>query len=87
MEQIPTSAYHPHANGQVESRNGDIWTRLEKHGKDSDWDLDLPSVVMAINVQPSRRIGVSPYELVFGKAPPSSSGSPMEMCDWVASPT
>jgi transposase InsO family protein len=68
--QVKTSAHHPQANGQVERKNADIMRSLEKAIiDDEDWDIALDATLLGLRIIPSRRTGLSPYEVIFGEAP------------------
>ena len=66
-----TTAYHPQCDGLVERQNRTLQAMLtafsSKH-KD-DWDLWLDSVVFAYNTSRHESLGISPYEMVFGRLP------------------
>jgi len=66
-----TPAYHPQSN-PVERAHRDLKAglraALEAHpGK--DWDELLPQILFAFRVSPARGIGMSPFELLFGRLP------------------
>jgi hypothetical protein len=68
--QVKTSAHHPQANGQVERKNADIMRSFEKAIiDDEDWDIALDTTLLGLRIIPSRRTGISPYEVIFGEAP------------------
>jgi transposase InsO family protein len=70
IQQVFTSAYHPQANEQTERSNGDVMRHLESHlREDEDWDLSLDNVFLGLRIQPSRRHGLSSYEVMFGESP------------------
>jgi transposase InsO family protein len=70
IQQVVTSAYHPQANGQTERQNGDVMRHLEAHlREDEDWDLSLDNVLLGLRIQPSRRHGLSSFEVLFGESP------------------
>ena len=66
-----TTAYHPQCDGLVERQNRTLQAMLtafcSQHRE--DWDLWLDSVVYAYNTSRHESLGVSPYEVVFGRLP------------------
>ena len=66
-----TTAYHPQCDGLVERQNRSLQAMLtafcSQHRE--DWDLWLDSVVYAYNTSRHESLGVSPYEVVFGRLP------------------
>ena len=66
-----TTAYHPQCDGLVQRQNRTLQAMLtafsSKH-KD-DWDPWLDSVVFAYNTSRHDSLGISPYEMVFGRLP------------------
>jgi hypothetical protein len=68
--QVTTSAYHPQGNAQAERSNKELITMIEKYCLENpDWDLQLPNALLAMRIRPSRRTGLSPYQIVFGENP------------------
>jgi hypothetical protein len=68
--QVKISAHHPQANGQVERRNADTMRSLERAMiEDEEWDIALDATLLGLRIIPSRRTGLSPYEIIFGEAP------------------
>jgi hypothetical protein len=70
IQQRMTTAYHPQANGQVESTNKVIEAILTKTVKESqkDWSYRLPEALWAYRTTWRNTTGFSPYELVYGKS-------------------
>lgn len=66
-----TTAYHPQCDGQTERQNrtlqGMLSSFVSKRG--DDWDLWLDSLTFAYNTSRHESLGISPYEVVFGRAP------------------
>ncbi len=66
-----TTAYHPQCDGQTERQNRALQNMLSSFvsNRKDDWDLWLDSVTFAYNTSRHDVLGVSPYEVVFGRAP------------------
>lgn len=66
-----TSGYRPNANGMCERMNKSIIERLSKacSGQPTRWDEWLPQVVWALRVKCSSATQMSPFELLYGRAP------------------
>ena len=65
-----TTAY-PQSDGQTERQNRTLQTMLALFVSDRkhDWDLWIDNVVYAYNTSRHESLGVSPYEVVFGRPP------------------
>ena len=66
-----TTAYHRQCDGQAERQNRTLQNMLSSFAssRTDDWDLWLDSVTFAYNTSKHDVLGVSPYEVVFGRAP------------------
>ena len=70
IRQTTTVSGYPQGNGVVERLNATIQDIIAKklvNEKPRDWDLLVPSAVMAYNVTPHIDTGCSPYALFFGR--------------------
>ena len=69
VKKINSSAYAPRTQGCVERRNGVligvIRRTMEEHA--DNWTEYLSCAVLAINTSPHTTLGLSPYQLIFGK--------------------
>ena len=71
IQKMQTTAYHPQTNSAVER----VWPNLTRHlrrfcrDRQASWDLHLASVEMALRTSVVRSIGVSPFELMYGRNP------------------
>lgn len=66
-----TTAYHPQTNGQTERVNAVIKKMIAMYVNEfhSNWDELLPFVTLAYNTAKQDSIGMSPFELVYGRKP------------------
>jgi hypothetical protein len=76
----------PTSQGSVERCNGDVENMLKKHMVDHEttkWAAALPRIMFLKNTALNRGIGMSPYEMMFGKAYKSNNlpGIPQEFYD------
>ncbi len=67
-----TAAYNPKCNGVVERINGLISVRLAKLCRNNltAWEKYVPLVTYSYNITPLKRLGVSPFFLLFNRNPP-----------------
>lgn len=64
-----SSAYHPQTDGQSEGSLGNLLRSLVgEHPR--LWDTVLPQAEFAYNNSKNRSTGKSPFEVVYGRAPP-----------------
>jgi hypothetical protein len=68
-----TPPYHPQGNGNVERLNRTFTTMVKKYVNESqtNWDLYLPTITYAYNSSEHETTKATPFEVVFGKAPPT----------------
>ena len=69
LKQLTTTPYHPMCNGLVERFNGTIKQMLKRMCVDrpKDWDKYLPTVLFAYREVPQERLGIAPFELLYGR--------------------
>ena len=68
IKKINSSGYAPRTQGCVEKRNGilmGILRRTVQEKKDS-WEEHLSSAVLVMNTSPHSKLGISPFQKVFG---------------------
>ena len=67
-----TTAFHPMSNSIVERTNRTLINMfakfLEQH-EHSEWDKNLPLLLLGLRAQVHRSLGVSPYCVMFGREP------------------
>ena len=75
IRHIMASAEHPQTNGLVEKANFTIANALAAFVNldHSDWDVHVPAAVFAINTAKQETIKISPFELMFGRSPVTST--------------
>ena len=69
IEKTRTTPYHPQGNGQVENLKRVIADSLSKYcaEKPQEWDVYLPYITFVYNTTVHRKIGATPYSLIFGR--------------------
>ena len=69
MKQLTTTPYHPMCNGLCERFNGTLKQMLKRMCTDCprDWDKYLNAVLFAYREVPQESLGVSLFELVYGR--------------------
>ena len=69
VRRIRTTPYHPQTDGLVECFNGTLKSMLRKFAGRSgkDWDEYLPYLLFAYREVPQQSMGVSPFELLYGR--------------------
>ncbi|RMB93984.1 hypothetical protein DUI87_29571 [Hirundo rustica rustica] len=62
--------WRPQSSGQVERMNQTLKNQLKKICQEAkvQWPQALPIALLRIRIKPRERIGVSPYEVLYGKA-------------------
>lgn len=70
IDQTRTSAYHPQANGQVESFNRTLEAMLSKvvNENQRDWDNHLPKVLFAYRTSIHESTGFTPFLINYGRS-------------------
>ncbi len=66
-----TSGYRPNANGACEVQNKYIVARTRAYVEEmgAEWDSGLPMIEWSLRAKVSSPTGLSPYEVLFGRAP------------------
>lgn len=69
ISQTLSTAYHPQSQGALERCHQTLKSLLRKfcHEQPLEWDEALPYVLFAIREAPNESLGVSPFELLFGR--------------------
>ena len=71
VKQSRTAAYHPQGDGLVERQNRTLQEIISNFASEhhNNWGLWLDQAVFAYNTSIHESMGLSPYELVFGRPP------------------
>ena len=69
IKQTLSTAYHPQSQGALERFHQTMKSMLRKFccEEDRDWDEGLQFLLFAIRETPSESLGVSPFQLLFGR--------------------
>ena len=69
IHQSFSSAYHPESQGALERHHQTLKALLKKFcvETETDWDEDIDFLVSVIREVPNESIGVSPFEMMFGR--------------------
>ncbi|XP_066946102.1 uncharacterized protein [Macrobrachium rosenbergii] len=69
IKQSFSSAYHPQSQGVLERAHQTMKSLLGKYALESakDWDENLDLLMFVIRSVPNESIGVSPFEMLFGR--------------------
>ncbi|XP_076069698.1 uncharacterized protein LOC143041570 [Oratosquilla oratoria] len=72
IKQTLSTAYHPQSQGALERFHQTMKSMIRKFccEEDRDWDEGLQFLLFAIRETPSESLGVSPFELLFGRKNP-----------------
>lgn len=74
---------HPRSSGGVERQNRELKTLLGKLCQETrlPWPQALPIALFHLRTRPRRDIGISPFELLFGRPPDTLKGlDPQSLC-------
>lgn len=69
FKQLPTTPYHPMANGLVERFNGTLKQMIRRMCQESpkNWDRYLAPLLFAYREVPRTSLGFSPFDLLYGR--------------------
>lgn len=69
ITQTLSTAYHPQSQGALERCHQTLKSLLRKfcHERDQEWDEALPYMLFAIRETPNESLGISPFELLYGR--------------------
>ena len=71
-----TTAYHPEGDGMVERLNRSLLQLLRTYAqRQDDWEKHLPLVLYAYRTAAHSSTGTSPFQLMYGRQPKSSTFS------------
>ena len=71
IERLTTTPGHPQCDGQSEKNVQQIKKMIRAHcsADQSDWDIGIAQLVFAYNASVHDTIGISPFEVMFGRQP------------------
>ncbi|XP_075704128.1 protein NYNRIN-like [Rhinoderma darwinii] len=71
ISQALHTPYHPQSSGKVERLNGTLKLKIQKAMVETGkpWTECLPLALFSVRYTPTKRTGLSPYEILFGSAP------------------
>ena len=71
IDKLRTTPYHPQSDGLCVRFNGflKVLLRMKVNKDRANWDVLLPSALLAYRVSKQERTGVSPFELLYGRVP------------------
>ena len=84
---VLTTAYHPQKNGQAETFNRTLATRLRHYVSEHqrDWDDYVQPLTYAYNMQVHKSTGTTPFDLILTRHPPGISvQAPSSAIPWYA---
>lgn len=69
ITQTLSTAYHPQSQGALERCHQTLKSLLRKfcHERNQEWDEALPYMLFAIRETPNESLGVSPFEMLYGR--------------------
>ena len=70
ITQTLSTAYHPQSQGALERCHQTLKSLLRKfchEREDQEWDEALPYMLFAIRETPNESLGISPFEMLFGR--------------------
>ena len=68
IHHIKTSPFHPQTNGMLERSHQTMKKTLDKLGSSTtNWDQYLAPTLMALRTAPHAALGMSPFQLLFGR--------------------
>lgn len=69
ITQTLSTAYHPQSQGALERCHQTLKSMLRKfcYEREQEWDEALPYMLFAIRETPSESLGVSPFEMLYGR--------------------
>ena len=69
IDSVRTAPYHPECNGLIERMHSTLNSMLTKaKSQNLDWVSQIPFALFAMRMAPNRDTGLSPFQLVYGRA-------------------